>query len=124
MIISTGREDKWAGSDIVLRWREESDGVWVRHQEVVTDFRPYLFVNPDNFHQKDEKSNQFPRKLRSHQVKSAIREKYRDAVIYEKGYEDASGNVLWKVELESPAFIRGFQRYKVTKKPIEGYYSN
>ena len=60
MIISTGREDKWAGSDIVLRWREESDGVWVRHQEVVTDFRPYLFVNPDNFHQKDEKSNQFP----------------------------------------------------------------
>ncbi len=110
MIISTGREDKWAGSDIVLRWREENNGVWVRHQEVVTDFRPYLFVNPDNFHQKDEKSNQFPRKLRSHQVKSAIREKYRDAVIYEKGYEDASGNALWKVELESPAFIRGFQR--------------
>ena len=62
----------------------ENNGVWVRHQEVVTDFRPYLFVNPDNFHQKDEKSNQFPRKLRSHQVKSAIREKYRDAVIDER----------------------------------------
>ena len=60
MIISTGREDK--GQAVIL----SSDGekrimVWVRHQEVVTDFRPYLFVNPDNFHQKDEKSNQFPK---------------------------------------------------------------
>ena len=61
MIISTGLETtKWHArhgnsrnrlsptSDIILRWRELEGDKWERKEQIVEDFRPYLYVNPNH----------------------------------------------------------------------------
>ena len=115
MIISIGRDGKWNNHELNLRWREKEDGKWVRKDKLVQDFTPYLFIQPDNFHSKNQKTDEFPRKIAKHSIESQIKDKYRDAQIVTKsgdtGFQDAKGNVLWKVELPSPSFVRGFTKH-------------
>ena len=70
MIISTGLETtKWHArhgnsrnrlsptSDIILRWRELEGDKWERKEQIVEDFRPYLYVNPNHLMVKTETKN-------------------------------------------------------------------
>ena len=125
MIISTGMSEinprtkrRYKNNEINLRWREEIDGKWVRQEKTVTDFHPYLFLNPKNFYRKSRgKSGHTVRRVirAAPDIRKAITEEIHD-VEFEfkdengKHYHDAEGNLLYKVVFPYPGALYRYRR--------------
>ena len=111
--------------ELLLRWREEVDGEWVRRERRVTDYRPYCFVNPQDFRAKKERVDgrmvecNPPRKIAPFSVENRI----SDALDWRGGqpaefhhhdssgepYKDAQGNELIRVVLDNPSYLWGLR---------------
>lgn len=131
MIISSGLETtKWHSrhgnsrnrlsptKDLVLRWRELEGEKWERKEEVVTNFRPYLYVNPDKLLVKQQKLKSgwrlldAPKKVPTHLVRSTIDDYLWDIdVDFESdGAVNSDGDPLLKVYLANPTDTFRFRR--------------
>tara|TARA_B100000963_G_scaffold361589_1_gene397932 strand:- start:15315 stop:17972 length:2658 start_codon:yes stop_codon:yes gene_type:complete len=139
VIISTGYEDNSWGispnSKIILRWREQEDGRWVR-KERFEKTRPYLFINPQMLYMKRVKNTSGKgfsdlttyRHVPQHLVESTIKEHlFGIDIEFEKGeFYNAEGYKLLKVYLDKPLdvyrFRRNFTRTYEADVPIEDRY--
>ncbi len=123
MIVSAGIEKSNGrtrdSNVIVKRWREKQGEDWVRKEEVVRNFRPYVFVNPNNLVVKGKVTSGglwIPEGYKK--VPFAIAERTLKELLFgieiHKGdsppYQDAAGNTLWKVSFDSPSLIWLFKK--------------
>jgi len=131
VIISTGlQETKWHSrhgnsrnrlsptKDIILRWRELEGDTWERKERIVEDFRPYLYINPNNLRMKQQKLKSGwrlldePKPIPTHLVRSTIDDYLWDIdVTFESdGSVNSDGAPLLKVILNSPTDTFRFRR--------------
>ncbi|SVC72556.1 uncharacterized protein METZ01_LOCUS325410, partial [marine metagenome] len=103
---------------MICRWREEENDKWVRKEKLVTDFYPYLFLDPSNFFRKKINKNGRTIKFQIRSpsdIRSSLGKEIRDSVISHrdddgKHYRDAEGNALWRVEFPYPGALNRFRR--------------
>lgn len=104
---------------IIMRWRESVGDTWERRERIVSDFRPYLYVNPDNLCVKQVKQNKTwrpldkPQKIPPHLAESTINEYlYGIDIAFEReSAKSAKGETLLKVILDSPNDAYRFRKY-------------
>lgn len=127
MIISAGLEsNNYKGSsglspnsDVILRWREQVGDKWERKESVVTDYRPYLYVDPGKLMVKQVRSNknwrvlETPRGVPLHLVRSTITEYLWgiDVAFEDDGAVNSDGDPLLKVYLDRPNDVYRFRKY-------------
>ena len=113
MIISTGTEDGWPTNELNLRWREQNEvGQWMRKEKLVSDFHPYLFINPNHVKIRADASKGLKaKKLDKSVIESELSSRYRNITI-DKTTDAvaADGEALWKITFDSPVMVKSFTR--------------
>ncbi len=107
MIISTGVDNNWPSNELNLRWREMDElGNWSRAEKTVTDFYPYLYINPNHVKSRETRTKIDPSVLAGH-----IEGEYRHTTVdRDVDAYAADGDPLWKVTFNSPTMLKKFTK--------------